>query len=89
LRLAYIGVAKSHLDLPKFSKQDEDIATEAAEHAIALDPNLADAHEVLGEIRLRARDWPGAEEEYRRATASSFKGETAVNNHARGVFVAR
>lgn len=44
------------------------LAKEAAEKALALDPNLAEAHAALGNIRFAyERDWAGAEESYRRA----------------------
>jgi len=39
----------------------------AAEKALALDPNLADAHLSLGGVKLNDWDWQGAEREYRRA----------------------
>lgn len=43
-------------------------AKEAAERAVALDPNLASGHVKLGYVRLFFDwDWPGAEAEYRRA----------------------
>ena len=43
-------------------------AREAAERALALDPNLAEAHSVLGEIKLYYDwDWAGADAAYQRA----------------------
>jgi TolB-like protein/Tfp pilus assembly protein PilF len=45
-------------------------ARDAAEHALALDPDLAEAHYTLAHLKLRfALDWPGAEEGYLRAIA--------------------
>ena len=43
-------------------------AKEAASHALQLDPNLASAHVLLGDVHLLFDwDWPGAEKEYHRA----------------------
>jgi len=66
---AYNGLANAHLGLLWPSKQDAEIATQAAERAAALDPNSSDAHRTLGDMREAAWDWTGAEEEYRRAIA--------------------
>jgi len=66
---AYVELANAHLSLFLLSKQDTEIATKAAERAIALSPGLSDAHKTLGDIKFRAWDWAGAEVEYRRATA--------------------
>ena len=46
-------------------------AKEAATRALAIDPESAEAHEVLGEIKMYADwdDWPGAEAAFRRALA--------------------
>jgi tetratricopeptide (TPR) repeat protein len=51
------------------STQDAEIATKAAERAVALDPNSSDAHYTQGQIKLWAWNWPGAEEEFRRVIA--------------------
>lgn len=43
-------------------------AREAAERAVALEPNLAEGHAALGLVRMRFDwDWPGAEASLRRA----------------------
>lgn len=43
-------------------------AREAAEKALQLDDSLADAHALLGEVRVNYdHDWDGAEKEFRRA----------------------
>jgi TolB-like protein/DNA-binding winged helix-turn-helix (wHTH) protein/Tfp pilus assembly protein PilF len=43
-------------------------ARDAAEKAIQLDDSLADAHALLGEVRVNYdRDWDGGEKEFRRA----------------------
>lgn len=66
---AYNGLATAHLGLLWPSKQDAEIATKAAERAVELDPNSSDAHKILGDIKLRAWERLGAEEEFRRALA--------------------
>jgi TolB-like protein/DNA-binding winged helix-turn-helix (wHTH) protein/Tfp pilus assembly protein PilF len=66
---AYNGLANAHLGLFWPSKQDAQIANEAAERAVALDPNYSDAHLTLGAVEERAWNWTGAEREYRRAVA--------------------
>jgi Flp pilus assembly protein TadD len=38
---------------------------------------LSEAHEALGEIKFRAWDWSGAEQEYRRATALNSNSGSA------------
>lgn len=66
---AYVGLAKAHLWLIWPSSQDAEIAKKAAERALALDPNLSDAHGTLGGINLASWKWSAAEEEMRRAIA--------------------
>lgn len=66
---AYDGLAEAHLGLLWPSTQDVEIATKAAERAVALEPNSSDAHVTLGEVEFGPWNWPGAEEEYRRAIA--------------------
>ncbi len=65
---AYVGLFNAHFGLTWPSKHDADIAGRAAERAAELDPNLADARAILGDVRA-SRDWDfrGAEQEYRRA----------------------
>ena len=65
--LAYVGLAKAHLWLLWASSQDAEIAKKAAERALALNPNLSDAHETLGGINRASWKWSAAEEEFRRA----------------------
>jgi TolB-like protein/DNA-binding winged helix-turn-helix (wHTH) protein/Tfp pilus assembly protein PilF len=74
---AYNGLANAHLGLLWPSKQDAQIATQAVERAIELDPNSSEAHLTLGGIRKTAWDWAGAEEEYRRAIALNPKSAKA------------
>ena len=42
-------------------------ATQDVDGALALDPNLGEAFVAQGPLRMFERDWPGAEESFRRA----------------------
>jgi eukaryotic-like serine/threonine-protein kinase len=65
LSSAYSVLANSG-DIP--TQQGYQKSREAVEHALRLDPQSADAHRVLGNIKLDWDwDWSGAEVEYRRA----------------------
>jgi TolB-like protein/DNA-binding winged helix-turn-helix (wHTH) protein len=66
---AYRGLAWAHFYLLWPSRQDAEIAREAAGRALALDPSSSEAHGMLAEIKRLAWDWAGAEQEYRRAIA--------------------
>jgi len=66
---AYVGLARTHIGLLWPSKQDGEIARAAAARALTLDPNLSDAHDVLGRINVCSWKWQAAEEEYRHAIA--------------------
>ncbi len=66
---AFNGLANSHLGLLWPSRKDAEIATNAAERAVALDANSSDAHKILGDIKVAAWNWLGSEEEFRRAVA--------------------
>lgn len=68
--VAYSGLARAYslaaiLGAPPKESMQE--AREAAFKAIALDDSVAEAHTVLGFVKLHHDfDWPGAEKEYRR-----------------------
>ncbi len=52
-------------------------ARDAATRALALDPDLADAHSTLGHLKQRFDlDWAGAEQEYLRAIALDARNAT-------------
>ena len=58
-------------------------AREAAEKALQLDDSLADAHALLGEIRVNYdRDWSGGEKEFRRAVELNPNYPTAHHWYA-------
>ena len=55
-------------------------ARAAAQRAVTLDPNLAEAHSALAEVRMYYEwDWPGAEESFRRA--NELNPNLAMNHY--------
>lgn len=71
---AWAGLAQAHSAQAGFayipSRQGFRKARDAAERALALDPNLAEAHAALGSIkRTYDWDWAGADASYQRALA--------------------
>jgi TolB-like protein/Tfp pilus assembly protein PilF len=74
--LAHAGLAEAYSRQAFLRAQDRKEALAKARPAVAraleLDPNLAEAHTVLGDIEFYFEwDWAGAEAEYRRAIALS------------------
>lgn len=69
--MAYAGLAQGYATLghgPAPPPQAWPRALEAAERAIALDPDLAEAHAALADVKLYYEwDWAGAEREFQRA----------------------
>jgi TolB-like protein/Flp pilus assembly protein TadD len=69
--LAYVGVAEEYDNLAGASLSDPKDAlakAKAAVHkALELDETLAQAHTMLGVIKLEEWDWSGAESEFKRA----------------------
>jgi eukaryotic-like serine/threonine-protein kinase len=69
--LAYAGLADAYSFIGTYSVQRPHTALAhalaAAERALALDPELAEAHTSLALIRLANWEWPEAEREFRRA----------------------
>ncbi|HTW61172.1 MAG TPA: tetratricopeptide repeat protein [Terracidiphilus sp.] len=70
--LAYLGLAQAYTDLgtvfggtPPAETRPRVIA--AAQRVLALDPELAEAHNVLANVLQEEWDWAGAEAEYKRA----------------------
>jgi TolB-like protein/DNA-binding winged helix-turn-helix (wHTH) protein/tetratricopeptide (TPR) repeat protein len=84
---AYGGKADAYEDSYRPSSEDLAIARKAAERAVELDPTSSDARVELGDLKFnRAWDWPGAEEEYRRAIA--LNPNNAWAHHELGDFLA-
>ena len=69
---AYSGMATAHIALRYFDPADhQEIAQKLAENALQLDPDLAEAHGVLGDVAFRsAWNFELGEDELRRAVAS-------------------
>jgi TolB-like protein/Tfp pilus assembly protein PilF len=69
--LAYAGLAISYAAMPVyggyFSREYLPKGKEAAQKALELDPDLAEAHAALGNILLYSYDWEGAERSYLKA----------------------
>lgn len=63
---AYVGMSKAHRTMQS-SSEDVEIARKAAERAVELDPNLAEAWAALADIRCDFWDWSETEQDYRRA----------------------
>jgi tetratricopeptide (TPR) repeat protein len=69
---AYVGLASAHLDLSSIFigapvEEERGEVARAAEKALELDPNLAEAHVLLADIKQREWHWAEAEAEYKRA----------------------
>lgn len=73
--LAYVGISDAHLmlgipDAMAGSMSPAETvppAREAAEKAIKLDPELAEAYASRGHVRWKERDWSGAEADFKRS----------------------
>lgn len=73
--LAYVGLSDAHLmlgiiDAMAGSASPADTiptARAAAERALAIDPNLAEAYASRGHVRWKDRDWAGAESDFKRS----------------------
>ena len=76
--LAYASIAQtSYLLRTRGFTNDEGAMRTAATKAIALDPNLAEAHAAMAMIRSSDWDWAGAEQEGQRALALTAEGGLA------------
>jgi len=64
---AYAGMALAHYEHFRHSSEEAAIAKRAAQRALELDPTLSDAWLTLGKIKIESWDWPGTEEDYRKA----------------------
>jgi len=84
--LAYSGLADAYLVIGAYGHMPRPEARrkaqEAAEKAIELDETLAEAHTSRGQVLRLERDWPGEEQEYRRAIALNPNYATAHHWYA-------
>jgi serine/threonine protein kinase/tetratricopeptide (TPR) repeat protein len=86
--LAWVQLARAHLHAAGhgWEPMDEGIAAarQAVERALAIEPNLPEAHVMLGRLRLYFDwDWKGAKESYRRAL--ELNPDNAVGRHGAGI----
>lgn len=85
--LAYIGIADSYLLLGEYlylaPEESFPYAREAAEHAVALDPKLAEGYASLAEYyHYYEKDWAKAEELYERSIRLNPNYASARHWHA-------
>lgn len=86
--LAWVDLARAHLNAAGHSWEPMEegvaIAREAAERALAIEPDLPEGYIVLGRLRLYFDwDWKGAKEAYRRAM--ELAPGNAVGVHGAGI----
>ncbi|HKQ51527.1 MAG TPA: winged helix-turn-helix domain-containing protein, partial [Pyrinomonadaceae bacterium] len=84
--LAYAGLAEDYVALAVTTADRQamrDKAVEAANKALSLDPNLAEAYDALGWLKFLADwDWAGAEVAIRRAIELNPNDPDAHSNYA-------
>jgi len=81
--LAYAGLADSYLLLGSTYVESLPEAKAAAENARQLDPNLAEAHVALGQIKLWLDwQWPAAEREFKEGIQLNPNSALAHNQYA-------
>jgi len=81
--LAYAGLADSYLLLGSYWVETVTEARAAAEQALKLDPNLAEARASLGQIKLWLNwDWPAARREFEQAIALNPSSAHVHNQYA-------
>lgn len=78
---AWSSLAGAHITMPTYSNEPSDDhyprALEYAEKALSIDPSIAEAHAVLGELARTERHWSDAEVHYRHAIANEPKNSTS------------
>lgn len=77
---AYIGLAQSHNDLLRGSAEDGLIRKKSAQRVLELNPNSAEAHVILADLKQCNFEWTEAEEEYRKATELEPNNADAHNS---------
>jgi TolB-like protein/Flp pilus assembly protein TadD/tRNA A-37 threonylcarbamoyl transferase component Bud32 len=82
--LAYAGLADSHLLLGSYWVESITEAKNAAEQALRIDFNLAEAHTAVGHIKLLLDwDWPGAQRAFERGITLNPASALAHNQYAK------
>jgi TolB-like protein len=78
---AWAGLATAHITLPVYSTRSPDLhfplAAEHANHALSIDPTIADAYAVLGDIARQDKDYITAEQHFRKAIELEPKNATS------------
>ena len=81
--LAYAGLADAYLQLGSYWVETITEARAAAEQALKLDPELAEARVSLGQIKLWLNwDWPAARREFEQGIALNSASALAHNQYA-------
>lgn len=85
--LAFLGLAEANSDLGTVFTGDSPAETRprviaAAQRALALDPDLAEAHVALASVLQQEWDWAGAEAEYKRALELAPNDASAYEGYA-------
>ena len=81
---AWVGLADSLMMLGSFHSDERDAidnAGAAANKAVMLDPNLADAHAALSEVSMNRLDWTAAEKQISRALELNPNSAQARRRH--------
>ena len=83
--MAYVGLATAWIDafwlLPVTPREALANAKAAAEHALALDEDLAEAHAALAYAKFYTWDWPGAEAGFKRAIELNPNSAWAIDGY--------
>jgi tetratricopeptide (TPR) repeat protein len=95
---AYVGLSETWYSLRAFNlTQAEGAMRSAVLKALELDPNLAEAHVRMGDVKSDDWDWTGAEREYQRALGLNPQLDTgrdyptllsAMGRHERAIVIA-
>jgi adenylate cyclase len=83
--MAYVGLATAWIDafwlLPVTPREALAKAKAAAEHALALDEDTAEAHAALAYAKFYTWDWPGAEAGFKRAIELNPNSAWAIDGY--------
>ena len=85
--LAAAEMARSYIQLARFgginAEEGYRLARGPAEHALAVDPNLAEAHNAFGWVQRTADwNWAGADASFRRAHELAPRNATMIGDYA-------
>ena len=85
---AYAGIAMAYAELAETGELPPDeaypLAAAAASKAIAIDPELAEAHTMVGYVKMAYEfDWSGSEAEFKRAIALNPNSADAYDLYGR------